>query len=80
MTVMHGGGLEPRAANPDIIEGAPVHLSLLARAARRRHAGAPDVKAVSLTHGKAGARGVYFLTSSGAAASGDASVSLLSKM
>ena len=48
--------LELQAVNPDIIEGEPVYLSLLARAARRRHAGVPGVKAVILTYGKASAQ------------------------
>ena len=45
--------LELQAVKPEVIEGEPVYLSLLARAARRRGAGVPSVRAVILTYGKA---------------------------
>jgi phenylacetate-CoA ligase len=45
--------LELRATQPEVIEGEPVYLSLLARAAKRRGARVPSVKAVILTYGKA---------------------------
>jgi len=44
---------ELQATQPDIIEGEPVYLSLLARAALRRGVRVPSVKVVILTYGKA---------------------------
>ncbi len=45
--------LELQATQPEVIEGEPVYLSLLARAAQRRGVRVPSVKAVILTYGKA---------------------------
>ncbi len=45
--------LELQAVQPDIIEGEPIYLSLLARAAQRRKVKVPSVKAIILTYGKA---------------------------
>ncbi|MEX2045127.1 MAG: CoF synthetase [Opitutus sp.] len=45
--------LELQATNPDVIEGEPVYLSLLARAAGKRGVKLPGLKAVILTYGKA---------------------------
>jgi phenylacetate-CoA ligase len=45
--------VEIQAVKPDIIEGEPVYLSLLARAVSRRGVSVPSVKAVILTYGKA---------------------------
>lgn len=45
--------LELQAVKPDIIEGEPVYLALLARAVQRREVKVPSVKAVILTYGKA---------------------------
>jgi phenylacetate-CoA ligase len=45
--------LELQATKPEVIEGEPVYLSLLARAAQKRGAHVPSVKAVILTYGKA---------------------------
>ena len=42
--------LELRATQPEILEGEPVYLSLLARAALRRGASVPSIRAVSYTH------------------------------
>lgn len=44
---------ELRATKPEIIEGEPVYLSLLARALKRRGIEVPSVEAVILTYGKA---------------------------
>jgi phenylacetate-CoA ligase len=44
---------EVQAVKPDIIEGEPIYLSLLARALSRRNVEVPSVKAVILTYGKA---------------------------
>ena len=44
---------EVQAVKPDIIEGEPIYLSLLARALTRRAVEVPSVKAVILTYGKA---------------------------
>lgn len=44
---------EVQAVKPDIIEGEPIYLSLLARALSRRRIEVPSVKAVILTYGKA---------------------------
>ncbi len=45
--------LELQATQPEVIEGEPVYLSLLARAAQKRGVKVPSVKAVILTYGKA---------------------------
>ena len=45
--------LELQASQPDIIEGEPVYLSLLARAVKKRGVRVPSVRAVILTYGKA---------------------------
>ncbi len=45
--------LELQATQPEVIEGEPVYLSLLARAAKKRGVTVPSVKAVILTYGKA---------------------------
>jgi phenylacetate-CoA ligase len=45
--------LELQATQPEVIEGEPVYLSLLARAAKKRGVKVPSVKAVILTYGKA---------------------------
>ena len=45
--------LELQATKPEVIEGEPVYLSLLARAAKRRGVKVPGVRAVILTYGKA---------------------------
>jgi phenylacetate-CoA ligase len=45
--------LELQATKPEVIEGEPVYLSLLARAAKRRGVTVPSVRAVILTYGKA---------------------------
>ena len=44
---------ELQATKPDVIEGEPVYLSLLARAAKKRGVTVPCVRAVILTYGKA---------------------------
>ncbi|MBL9189156.1 MAG: CoF synthetase [Opitutaceae bacterium] len=44
---------ELQATKPEVIEGEPVYLSLLARAAMKRGVTVPSVKAVILTYGKA---------------------------
>lgn len=44
---------ELSATKPEVIEGEPVYLSLLARAARKRKVSVPSIKAVILTYGKA---------------------------
>lgn len=44
---------ELQAVQPDIIEGEPVYLSLLARACQRRKVAVPSIQAVILTYGKA---------------------------
>jgi phenylacetate-CoA ligase len=44
---------ELAATKPEVIEGEPVYLSLLARAAKKRNVHVPSVKAVILTYGKA---------------------------
>jgi phenylacetate-CoA ligase len=48
--------IELQATRPDILEGEPVYLSLLARAAHRRGVRVPSVRAVILTYGKASAQ------------------------
>src|SRR5476651_250177 len=45
--------LELQATQPEVIEGEPVYLSLLARAAKKRHVKVPSVRVVILTYGKA---------------------------
>ncbi len=45
--------LELQATKPEVIEGEPIYLSLLARATRRRGVTVPSIKAVILTYGKA---------------------------
>ena len=45
--------VELQATQPEVLEGEPVYLSLLARAVARRHVQVPSVKAVILTYGKA---------------------------
>ncbi|MEO6004893.1 MAG: CoF synthetase [Opitutus sp.] len=44
---------ELAATKPEVIEGEPVYLSLLARAAKKRGVSVPSVRAVILTYGKA---------------------------
>lgn len=44
---------ELQATKPEVLEGEPVYLSLLARAVRRRHVKVPSLRAVILTYGKA---------------------------
>ncbi|MFT3783126.1 MAG: CoF synthetase [Nibricoccus sp.] len=45
--------LELQATQPEVIEGEPIYLSLLARAVLRRNVTVPSVKVVILTYGKA---------------------------
>ncbi len=45
--------LELQAVKPEVIEGEPVYLALLARAVLKRGVTVPSVKAVILTYGKA---------------------------
>ena len=45
--------LELQATKPEVIEGEPVYLSLLARTAKKRGVRVPSVRAVILTYGKA---------------------------
>ena len=45
--------LELQATQPEVLEGEPVYLSLLARAAKKRGVKVPSLKAVILTYGKA---------------------------
>ena len=44
---------ELAATKPEVIEGEPVYLSLLARAAKKRRVSVPSIRAVILTYGKA---------------------------
>jgi phenylacetate-CoA ligase len=44
---------ELAATKPEVIEGEPVYLSLLARAAKKRGVSVPSIRAVILTYGKA---------------------------
>jgi phenylacetate-CoA ligase len=44
---------ELQAVKPEVLEGEPVYLTLLARAAKRRGVSLPSLKAVILTYGKA---------------------------
>lgn len=48
--------MELQATKPEVLEGEPVYLSLLARAAKKRGASVPSLKAVILTYGKASAQ------------------------
>jgi phenylacetate-CoA ligase len=45
--------LELQALKPEVIEGEPVYLSMLARAAKKRRVTVPSVRTVILTYGKA---------------------------
>lgn len=45
--------LELQAVKPEVLEGEPVYLTLLARAAQRRGVQVPSLKVVILTYGKA---------------------------
>ncbi|MBI5381992.1 MAG: CoF synthetase [Opitutae bacterium] len=45
--------LELQAVRPEVLEGEPVYLSLLARAAAKRGVRVPSLRAVILTYGKA---------------------------
>jgi len=45
--------VELQATQPEILEGEPVYLSLLARAAARRGVTVPSLRAIILTYGKA---------------------------
>jgi len=45
--------LELQAVNPEVLEGEPVYLSLLARALKKRQVAMPGVRTVILTYGKA---------------------------
>jgi len=45
--------LEMQAVKPEILEGEPIYLSLLARAAAKRRISVPSLKVVILTYGKA---------------------------
>ena len=45
--------LELQATKPDVLEGEPVYLALLARAAAKRAVRVPSIRAVILTYGKA---------------------------
>lgn len=45
--------LELQAVQPEVIEGEPIYLALLARAVLRRKVSIPSVKVVILTYGKA---------------------------
>ncbi len=47
---------ELQATKPEVIEGEPVYLSLLARAAQKRGVKVPSIRAVILTYGKASAQ------------------------
>lgn len=44
---------ELQAVQPEVLEGEPIYLSLLARAALRRKVSIPSIRAVILTYGKA---------------------------
>jgi phenylacetate-CoA ligase len=46
-------GNELQALKPEVIEGEPIYLSLLARAVKRRGVSLPSLKVVILTYGKA---------------------------
>ena len=45
--------LELQATQPQVLEGEPVYLSLLARAAKKRGVSVPSLEAIILTYGKA---------------------------
>mgnify|MGYP002789501005 CR=1 FL=1 len=45
--------VELQAVQPEVLEGEPVYLALLARAVQKRHVRVPSIKAVILTYGKA---------------------------
>ncbi len=45
--------LELQALKPEVLEGEPVYLALLARAAKRRRVSVPSLRTVILTYGKA---------------------------
>lgn len=45
--------VELQAVQPDVLEGEPVYLSLLARAVQKRRVTIPSIKVVILTYGKA---------------------------
>lgn len=45
--------LELQALKPEVLEGEPVYLTLLARAAKRRGVSVPSLRTVILTYGKA---------------------------
>jgi phenylacetate-CoA ligase len=47
---------ELQATKPEVLEGEPVYLSLLARAAHKRGVKVPSIRAVILTYGKASAQ------------------------
>ncbi len=44
---------ELQAVKPEVLEGEPIYLSLLARAAQRRGVSVPSIRVVILTYGKA---------------------------
>ena len=48
--------VELQATQPEILEGEPVYLSLLARAVQKRRVKVPSIRAVILTYGKASAQ------------------------
>jgi len=48
--------VELQATQPEVLEGEPVYLSLLARAAKKRGVKVPSLKVVILTYGKASAQ------------------------
>jgi phenylacetate-CoA ligase len=45
--------LELQALKPEVIEGEPIYLSLMARAVKKRRVSVPSVRTVILTYGKA---------------------------
>ena len=45
--------LELQALKPEVLEGEPIYLSLLARAVKKRRVSVPSVRTVILTYGKA---------------------------
>ncbi len=45
--------VELQATQPEVLEGEPVYLSLLARAVKKRGVSVPSIRAVILTYGKA---------------------------
>ena len=45
--------LELQALKPEVLEGEPVYLSLLARALKKRHVSVPSLRTIILTYGKA---------------------------